>query len=67
MSWFDKKQEDQGVTYDPERHEVIEVRGRDDHGETCHEYVRDKATQRIIGQPNWAYRVQPLEKKGRTP
>ena len=55
MGLFTRKPQE----YDPARHELIEVRGQDANGETCHEYIRDKQTQRIIGTPQWSYRVQP--------
>jgi hypothetical protein len=56
---------DWGTQYDPEQHELIEVKGRDGGGETKYEYIRDKRTQQIIGTPNWSFRVRPLESEHR--
>jgi hypothetical protein len=57
MGLFTRKSQPQ--EYDPARHELIEVKGQDANGETVHEYIRDQASQRIIGTPQWSYRVLP--------
>lgn len=64
MGLFNRKQEPQ-EEYDPARHELIEVHGQDDQGETVYEYVRDRKTQRIIGAPQWAFRVRPMPEEPR--
>jgi hypothetical protein len=36
--------------FDPQRHDKVLILGQDANGTTHHDYVRDKATQQIIGR-----------------
>lgn len=65
MGLFSREQEPQDRApeqdYDPARYELVEVDGRDDQGHTYHEYIRDRQTQRLVGELTYAPRVRRLD------
>jgi hypothetical protein len=68
MSWFSKKQDPQdgAQDYDEQQHEIVEVDGQDTQGHTYHEYIRDKHTQRLIGEVAYQRQIRPLDgRRGR--
>lgn len=62
MGLFSKKQdEEHEPEYDPTRYEIVEVDGQDDQGHTYHEYIRDRQTQRLVGELTYPPRVRRLD------